>query len=1053
VADSTELRGVPVNVSPDLAGFLNDLRRLAMKNAKQLDVITDVQQTLNDLLKGAAPTPTPGRGFRLPPVTGFTINKLPNSIEFVLTPIKVPSVYPPITDVNLSLPNKRTQLWRAFSNENALNAEFVKETDSLGLADHPPPGVKYRYWLRYVTDIESQAGPFSPVEGVEFTADEVANPEDQFNPSSGGVFLETFEDQNVPDRWSEQEPLLNLPTISYPAQGVVGGIVAQFAGDEAWRVHNDLIPYDPATLYRFRIGVRFTVAPTNLAKMRFFAGVQCVAADGVTLINSVGANTYSSQHYVAASGADLITGGINNWQTFTGYFSGIGTPALPAPSIASPSPLFPGTKYFKPLFIVNYDDGDGTAQVDFVRVEALDPLDVALTGSCIPDSIVVNANSLKIVLSYANATGTFEVRYGSIVLNGATTVAFSILSNPQALFASINSAGAYSITGGFDLAEDTASITFRATFNGVNVDRTVQLTKSLQGGPGWTPTIETDTGGVPIVINGASLTKVGGIGNWDSSVYSLEAYTQGAVVSARAGQTTGHAMFGLNSDPTSDANYLSLDYAWYIQPGGALDIYESGVPQGGGFGGYTTSDVLLISYDGETVRYWKNSTLMRSVLAPGRSLSFDSSFYTPGVQLLDVNFNSQGPVANSNRFAVTGTAKYSGSTIEKVGGSNGYNSGVYSLDGYPACFISFTPQVPEMQIGLNTDPQLDDSYTSIDFAWGVQPSNGLNIYESGVGIVIGTWTTSTVLSITYDGQYVRYLKDNVVVRQVLFPGRVLYMDAALYAVGTKAANLQFGASGVVGNGASAFIARGNCVVVNDTIEKIGGSFSWDSDVYSREGYTEGAFASARGSQNNKYLMFGLNSDPTTDSSYSSIDYAWYLRGDGACQVYENASGVGDFGTYTSSTVFAVRHVGALVQYIKDSVVVRSVARTATTPLFFDCSIDDPGGRLEDVHFGPAGKGAEADPSAVYLETFESPWETSFSNYSNASNLVTSYPNNGQFGGKVLSAQRQLYIYSNELIPFDSSALYRISTRVRRTVAGSGSDQHSIAERGASLRTG
>lgn len=549
---------------------------------------------------------------------------------------------------------------------------------------------------------------------------------------------------------------------------------------------------------------------------------------------------------------------------------------------------------------------------------------------------------------------------------------------------------------------------------------------------GWTP-ITTAAGGATMIVTASSIEKSGGSSTWDSQAYSAESYPACAV-SWRAADATHNFMIGLNTDPATDAVYTSIDYAWYCDSAGHLDIYESGTGISTGLT-YDATTVVLITYDGERVRYFRNGVIAREVLAPGRVLSLDSSFYSPGAKAVDVKFGPSGTVSPANGFGLTGNAKYAGVTLEKLGGSLAYDSSAYSLDGYGACYLTFTPLIGEFCIGLNTDPQLDSNYTSIDFSW-IPFAGGAAcwIYEGAAVLNTGAWTSSTVLSITYDGQWVRYLKDNVIVREVLFPKRVLFFDSALASVGSKATNVKFGSSGVVGGNTSAFVARNACVVINDTIEKIGGSGAWDSDVYSKEGYSEGAFCSAQIDSLLTHAMFALNTDPTTDQSYTSLDYAWFFeQSTNHAFIYESNTSIGDFGAYTTSTVLAIRHIGALVQYIKDGVVVRSVTRVATTPLYFDCSVYV--GRLINVHFGPAGRGAEADPSAVYLETFESPWPTSFRDFSNSGSLVATYPNNGQFGGKVISAQNQLYIISNENIPFDANALYRITTRMRRTVAG------------------
>lgn len=438
--------------------------------------------------------------------------------------------------------------------------------------------------------------------------------------------------------------------------------------------------------------------------------------------------------------------------------------------------------------------------------------------------------------------------------------------------------------------------------------------------------------------------------------------------------------------------------------------------------------------------YWARTTRTND-----RGQEFYSDWFpagaTSGVSATSLNPGGWTPIVTQAGGA---TMIATASTLEKSGGTTAYDSQAYSAESYPACAVSWraADATHSFLMGLNTDPTTDASYTSIDYCWENNLAGTLFITENGsVKSFSGTSTydATTVLSITYDGENVRYFRNGILARTAASPGRVFFLDSSFYSPGAKALDVKFNSQPKLTD-ANRLVVTGNAAYSGTSITKTGGAAStWDAQCYSIDGYTEGAFASARAADITSQMMFALNSDPTTDANYTSLDYAWFFNA-GSSDIWESGVSIGVFGTYSTSTVLAIRHIGPLIQYIKDGVVVRSVARTAVSPLFFDSSLATTGGTMVDVQFGPAGRGAEADPSAVYLQTFEDPWETSFANLSNASNLVVSYPNNGQFGGKVIRAQRQLYIQSNENIPFDSTALYRISTRLRRTSSGGGTNE-------------
>lgn len=154
-----------------------------------------------------------------------------------------------------------------------------------------------------------------------------------------------------------------------------------------------------------------------------------------------------------------------------------------------------------------------------------------------------------------------------------------------------------------------------------------------------------------IALGGNSAARTASPDDWDQQVYSKEGHTGGAYAQATlATPGAANVMFGLNTDPTLDAQHISLDYAFYQHAvGSALYIYESGT-QVGPFGTWAVGDVLAVTYDGSNVRYLQNGTVLRTVAAgPSIKFFFDSSFYTLGVRLDNIRF---GPMSSNNAAAV-----------------------------------------------------------------------------------------------------------------------------------------------------------------------------------------------------------------------------------------------------------------------------------------------------------------------------------------------------------------------------------------------------------------
>ncbi|MEX0273218.1 MAG: hypothetical protein AB3N16_02460, partial [Flavobacteriaceae bacterium] len=90
--------------------------------------------------------------------------------------------------------------------------------------------------------------------------------------------------------------------------------------------------------------------------------------------------------------------------------------------------------------------------------------------------------------------------------------------------------------------------------------------------------------------------------------------------------------------------------------------------------------------------------------------------------------------------------------------------------------------------------------------------------------------------------------------------------------------------------------------------------------------------------NNRYRMIGLNSDPASNASYTSIDYAVYLAANRYIYVYENGSYRGRFGTYVSGDNFEVNvNCDGTVTYAKNGSVFYTSTITAGNTLYLDSS--------------------------------------------------------------------------------------------------------------------
>lgn len=222
--------------------------------------------------------------------------------------------------------------------------------------ERPGQSVRY-YWI--VAELNGRQSEEYPVGAGLAAAPFVQGLEETFHDS--------FEHQDYARFYDLRG---GSPTVTYPTNGENGGRVLRFEG-YGWIVSNRNIPYDTNALYLMTVRARMVTAPTDPSRARFYAGVEGVAADGTTRINRAGADSSSSQHYFTASAFDFGGVSLGTWQTFRGYVSGIsGTPSpFPANDITDPAEMFTGVRFIRPLVILNYNNGDGVMEVDYIKLE------------------------------------------------------------------------------------------------------------------------------------------------------------------------------------------------------------------------------------------------------------------------------------------------------------------------------------------------------------------------------------------------------------------------------------------------------------------------------------------------------------------------------------------------------------------------------------------------------------------------------------------------------------------------------------------------------------
>lgn len=307
-----------------------------------------------------------------------------------------------------------------------------------------------------------------------------------------------------------------------------------------------------------------------------------------------------------------------------------------------------------------------------------------------------------------------------------------------------------------------------------------------------------------VIVNGNTVTRPTGGGAWDAQAYTPYGHISGAFCSFTPVPSDTYAqsimMAGLNSDPTYDNSYASLDFAFHVNGVGTLIIYESNADRGV-FGTYVLGQtVLSVVYDNEYIRYLVNGSEVRSVyVGAGRTYYFDSSIIYGGIN--SIRF---GPYAAANApisFTSTGNQSANGNTVLKRVGADGWNAkSTSSQTSAGTAFVSFKLLTAGTFCGLHQvgngaltynsmAASFHRSYNGRWYCWSVDNAY-LDLGTSYNGVV---FSDKSDFTITYDGADYRWSVDGVPMLTVPVGANLVFQaGVALFDANSKVSDIQFG---------------------------------------------------------------------------------------------------------------------------------------------------------------------------------------------------------------------------------------------------------------------
>lgn len=257
-------------------------------------------------------------------------------------------------------------------------------------------------------------------------------------------------------------------------------------------------------------------------------------------------------------------------------------------------------------------------------------------------------------------------------------------------------------------------------YQGIAYNKTTATESTTPGDYAWAPYAGPPNFGLAnfdtkTVLAGNKLIKLGApfaTDGWGGSVYSTESYKGGASVSFVVDQANRDWMVGLNTDPTTNGDYSTIDFAIYPRGDLKFQVYENGSPVFLSVVDYAAGDVFTITYNGTSVVYSRNGVAFYTNTSPGANLTLflDTSFYTANtIYGRILSFVAAGQAgadgaaglnnavvylyrrAASSPSAPSGTFTYTFATGVLSGGTlNSWTQAVPAADGNPLWVIAAT---------------------------------------------------------------------------------------------------------------------------------------------------------------------------------------------------------------------------------------------------------------------------------------------------------------------------------------------------------------------------
>ena len=136
-------------------------------------------------------------------------------------------------------------------------------------------------------------------------------------------------------------------------------------------------------------------------------------------------------------------------------------------------------------------------------------------------------------------------------------------------------------------------------------------------------------------------------------------------------------------------------------------------------------------------------------------------------------------------------------------------------------------------------------------------------------------------------------------------------------------------------------------VASNSLTKNASNGNWDGNAFSYQSVVNNGYMLTTAQETTTYRMIGLSATDG-NSSYNTIQFAYYLQPSGVLGIYESGNSRGSFGTYATNDILKISNESNVIKYYKNNVLIYTSAVVPSATMYVDVSTNSSGATVSTV---------------------------------------------------------------------------------------------------------